>query len=295
MPTAATHPEVTLPAPSGWPGSEAFPRTSGTGRLDAGGLFWTDFIYDDHGAIGTPGGDPAESGAPSFGTYTYPPGPAANNGADIFRAAVTMTPTATIWRVDWNTLADQTVPIAEWTFDTDHNSVTGGSAWPAGAGVSSPGIDRALTVSSQGARLLDVASGQVLATLPVTVDMAARSFVVAVPRCRCSRRGVGSYAWLPAWLTLRAPALPGPAVARCPTEPAIYNVAFRTVAQESAYLQPLERRRPGRGPDERRRQRVLSDDLLGRAWPPSGRLPSQCRPVGATAGMCRRSTSGRAR
>ena len=44
-----------LPAPAGWPFGEEFPRTCGTGRLADGALFWTDFLYDDHGATGAPG------------------------------------------------------------------------------------------------------------------------------------------------------------------------------------------------------------------------------------------------
>ena len=63
------------------------------------------------------------------------PAPRKMNGADIFRAAIGLDSAASYWRVDWNTLVDPKVPIAEWTFDTDHNPATGATAWPAGAGV----------------------------------------------------------------------------------------------------------------------------------------------------------------
>src|SRR5579884_1490055 len=115
VPPAAVRPLAVLPPAAGWPGPDGFPRTAGTGRLDAGGFYWTDWIYDDHGALsrpgvpGAPGADPAEQGAPSYGDYTYPPGPAQANGADIFRAAVFLTGSATVWRVDWNTLVDPRV------------------------------------------------------------------------------------------------------------------------------------------------------------------------------------------
>src|SRR3954466_585053 len=67
-PPALYRAEPALPAPAAWPGTESFPRTSGTGRVAAGGLYWTDFLYDDHGAIGMPGGDPMEAaGTPAFG------------------------------------------------------------------------------------------------------------------------------------------------------------------------------------------------------------------------------------
>ncbi|MHB8341898.1 MAG: peptidase, partial [Mycobacteriales bacterium] len=83
--------------------------------------------------------------------------------------------------MDWVTLADARVPIAEWTIDSDRNTASGVSAWPANAGVRSPGIDTALVVSSQGAQLIDLLTGAVT-HLPTNVDMAARSFVVRIPR-----------------------------------------------------------------------------------------------------------------
>src|SRR4051812_2756070 len=90
IPAAALRAEPSLPAPKGWPGPETFPRTSGTGRLDAGAFLWTDWLYDDHGPGTVPfsDGNVAEGGSPSFGSYRYPDGPAAGNGADIFRAGV---------------------------------------------------------------------------------------------------------------------------------------------------------------------------------------------------------------
>ena len=58
VPPAATRAEPVLPVPAGWPFPDRFPRTSGTSRLAGGAVEWTDFLYDDHGAIGagTPGG-----------------------------------------------------------------------------------------------------------------------------------------------------------------------------------------------------------------------------------------------
>jgi len=59
---------------------------------------------------------------------------------------VRLTPDATVWRVDWQTLADAAVPAAVWTFDRDGDPATGGAAWPAGARVRSAGIDTALVI-----------------------------------------------------------------------------------------------------------------------------------------------------
>jgi len=236
VPAAATWAEPALPKPPAWPGAEAFPRTSGTGRLYQGGMYWTDWIYDDHGAAGSPrapgapGADPAEQGSPSYGDYTYPSGPSDNNGADIFRAGVLLTPGATVWRVDWNTLQQADVPIAEWTFATG-TSKQAAAAWPAGAGVSSPGIDKALVVSARGAQLINAVSGAVLARFPVAVDMASKSFVVSVPRTVLAPAGT--------WTIRLAAGLSNPAGTGFAPPPgtapnAVYNVAFRTIAQEAA-------------------------------------------------------------
>ena len=154
VPPAARRPEPQLPAPANWPFGEDFPRTWGAGRLAGGALFWTDFLYDDHGATGLPVGD-LKIQAPPRGTYVYPDGPAARNGADIFRVGIGLTETHTWWRVDWNTLLDASVPIALFALDTGP-ARTAAAEWPAGAGVRSEGIDMALFVSGRGAALIDL-------------------------------------------------------------------------------------------------------------------------------------------
>jgi predicted esterase len=233
-PAALYRPEPSLPNARGWPASNtAFSRTSGTGRLKDGAFYWTDYLYDDHGTTtASVGGPSVTAGTPSFGTYTYPTGPAHHDGADIFRAAVALHGHASYWRVDWNTLSEPRIPVAEWTFDRDNKTSTGGSTWPAAAGVHSAGIDTALVMSSQGARVIDVESGKVRARLPVTVDRAAHSFVVRVPGSVLRPRG----AWrirLAAGLANRT----GTGFARppetLPTQPAVYNVTFRSRAQEA--------------------------------------------------------------
>ena len=235
VPPAARRPEPQLPVPSNWPFGEEFPRTCGAGRLAGGALFWTDFLYDDHGATGLPVGD-LKIQAPPRGTYVYPHGPAAGNGADIFRVAIGLTDTHTWWRIDWNTLLDASVPIALFTFDTDPGRA-GSEQWPAGAGVRSEGIDMALLVSGRGAALIDL---RTRATTPVghSVDMGSRSFVAQVPRSLVEptgnwtvRLGAGlanatgdRFADVPA----ERGALPG--------QPNVYNVAFRTNEQEPPHL-----------------------------------------------------------
>ncbi|HVT64925.1 MAG TPA: prolyl oligopeptidase family serine peptidase [Mycobacteriales bacterium] len=232
-PPALYRHEPSLPAAAGWPGSKtAFSRTSGTGRLADGGLYWTDWLYDDHGTTTASIGDPSvTAGSPTFGLYTYPAGPADGNGADIFRAAVLDRPHATYWRVDWNTLAAADVPIAEWTFDRDDNAATGVSDWTAGAGVHSPGIDTALTMTSHEAQLISLVTGKVLKKLPVTVDEAAQSFVTRIPKSVLRPSG----SWrirLAAGLSSSGDtgfATPPDAL---PGQPSVYNVTFRRADQE---------------------------------------------------------------
>ncbi|XKH52899.1 S-layer homology domain-containing protein [Citricoccus nitrophenolicus] len=178
-PEAAWAAEPTLPEASGWDFSEAFSRTSGTGRFDDGAHLWTDWLYDDTGA----------------GDFTYDdPEATGSNGADIFRAAVAADESFTYWRVDWNTLIDPDVPIAAWTFDTDRDVTTGVEDWPAGAGARSPGIDTSLVVSSRGAWVTDLRTGEETDVVAVggelTVDADSRSFVVAVPRTELPADGI---------------------------------------------------------------------------------------------------------
>ncbi|MBV9484841.1 MAG: prolyl oligopeptidase family serine peptidase, partial [Frankiaceae bacterium] len=232
-PQALYRTQPRLPTPHGWPGvNNAFSQTSGTGRYARGGYFWSDYIYDDHGATTTStGGISVTAGSPSFGLYTYPDGAASQNGADIFRAAVLRRAHATYWRVDWNTLVKRRVPIAEWTFDTDNKSSTGGSSWPAGAGASSPGIERALVMSSHGARLINTLTGKVLIKRPVTSDLRAQSFVARIPNRVLHPRG--------RWRIRLAAGLAdsrGTGFRSAPnalsSQTHVYNVTFRTRAQE---------------------------------------------------------------
>jgi pimeloyl-ACP methyl ester carboxylesterase len=236
VPPAALRREPRLPAPAGWPFGEDFPRTCGTGRFAGGALFWTDFIYDDHGAFSHFVSLPTGGLAPPFGTYVYPDGPAARNGADIFRAAIGLTETDTWWRIDWNTLLDPSVPIALFAFDTGRDGAAA-AKWPAGVGIRSGGIDTALLVSGAGAWLIDLA---IDARTPVEhmVDMESRSFMARIPRSVLEPTG--------SWTVRLAAGLAnaaGDGFADVPKDhgrgkgqPNAYNVAFRTHEQEAAPL-----------------------------------------------------------
>lgn len=219
VPDAARAAEPVLPTASGWNHSEQFARTSGTSRLHEGALLWTDWLYDDTGT----------------GSFTYADVEATgSNGADIFRAGVATDADATVWRVDWNTLRDADAPIAVWAFDTDADPGTGHAQWPASAGVTSPGIDVSLVVSSRGAWLVDAASGATTdvadAGGALTVDADARSFVVRVPHDALPTDGT--------WTVRLAAGVAdesGTAFAPAPEAPdgvRVYNAAFRDLEDE---------------------------------------------------------------
>ncbi|HTY96150.1 MAG TPA: prolyl oligopeptidase family serine peptidase [Solirubrobacteraceae bacterium] len=250
VPAAATAPEPALTEPSSgeWPFPSDFSRTEGTGLLSKGASLWTDFLYDDHGPLGSPVGI-AKSAlvsdlAPVHGGFAYPEGPADNNGADIFRAGVGYAHGATYWRVDWNTLADADVPIAEWTFSTEAAAPAAGETWPANAGVRSAGIQYALVVSAQHARLLEVATGAPVAgaELHTEVNLAAHSFVVRIPTSVLPVSG--------SWQVRLAAGLANAAGTEFETVPAqdgglpgqtnVYNVTFRSYQQESELVCPSE-------------------------------------------------------
>ena len=235
VPPAARRPEPQLPAPSNWPFGEEFPRTCGAGRLAGGALFWTDFLYDDHGATGVPVGD-LKIQSPPRGTYVYPDGPAAGNGADIFRVAIGLTETHTWWRIDWNTLLDASVPIALFAFDTDP-ARTAANEWPAGARVRSKGIDLAQRVSSGSAALIDLTTG---ATTPVehSVDMASRSFLAQVPRALVEPTGTWTVRLVAGLANATGDGFADVPAERgaLPGQPNVYNVAFRTSEQEPPHL-----------------------------------------------------------
>lgn len=249
VPAAAAQPAPALPEPAttAWPFPNTFPETSGAGRLAGGASLWTDFIYDDYGASGPEGLPGSTFGLSSQlaarqGDYVFPSGPADNNGADIFRAGVGLAGGFSYWRVDWTTLADPSVPIAEWTFDTDDDPATGASAWPAQAGVRSPGIDRALVVSSRGAWLVDPATGARTDVVArggrLTVDRASKSFIVAIPTALLPVSGTWRVRLAAGLADATGQNFAPPDVtadgtsALSATAERVYNVTFRTVAQE---------------------------------------------------------------
>ena len=239
-PEAARRIEPALATPQGWPFEQRLSRTSGTGRLFDGASYWSDFVYDDHGAT-VQGGFTLPGTtllAPVQGGATYPAGASHGNGADIFIAATGADANASYWRVDWNTLTDPTIPIAVWTFDTDSRASTGTGEWPGAAGVTSPGIEKALVVSSRGAWLHNLTTGAVVDISArggsVNVDKATRSFVARVPRRLMPVSGKWRVRLAAGLASADGRAMAAPLMSGGPNPSGArpYNVGFRTVQQE---------------------------------------------------------------
>lgn len=243
VPAAATLPEPRLEAPRGWPFAQRISRTSGTERLHGGASYWTDFVYDAHGAA-VPSGftlDNVAMLAPEQGVYEQPEG-AAGNGADVFVAATGKDRRASWWRVDWTTLASPDVPIAVWALDTDRDASTGVAEWPAAAGVSSPGLEQALVVSSRGAWLHDLRSGEVTDVAGtrggrLVVDEEVGSFVVRVPKRLLPTKGAWRVRLAAGLADETGEAMAAPTLTQGlplpPGLPHVYNLAFRTPQQET--------------------------------------------------------------
>jgi len=252
VPPAATAPVPILPEPSSaeWPFPSDFSHTDGTGRLAGGANLWTGFLYGDHGPEGSGIGivDSARNTAmPPHGGFIYPPGPAEQNGANIFTAAVGYTASATYWRVDWNTLVDSDIPIAEWTFGPPPGSPAT-IEWPANAGITSLRTQYALVVSARAAQLLDAATGSPVAgaDLHTTVDMSSRSFIVRIPTSVLPVTGT--------WTVRLAAGLANSSgTAFAPVPPTdggtstgshngvnVYDMAFRTYQQEGPLVCPTD-------------------------------------------------------
>lgn len=238
VPPAALDSEPELPEPPAnvWPFAQGAPRTCGTGRYAYGAYYWTDFLYDATGAVGL--NVPLyHIATPTGGTFAYPDSDTiAGNGADIFRVGIGEQNGITYWRVDWETMVDPSVPIAAFALDYQPGELFLGQ-WPGVPNLHAGGIDAVLLVSASGA-FLDTGNGpQPVGT--VTSDKAAHAIVARVPATALPAPPSGQWKiYLASGLNdgsghFRTDVL---RFAGLPTEPPVFNLAFRSYTQE----QPLD-------------------------------------------------------
>src|SRR3954453_7531848 len=156
---------------------------SGSAAYRDGEYLYQDFLYDDHGAAGSPDtnnplGPNADLYSPPAGSLTYPTNPVyGDNAADLVEFRVKPLDDSTAFRVTLNTLKDP----AKTAFTIAIGSSDSAVPWPHGAGVSSPAA-LFLTVHGATAELTDAASGKAVGTAPsVSTDLPRRQVEVRVP------------------------------------------------------------------------------------------------------------------
>jgi hypothetical protein len=185
---------------------------SGTQAYRDGEYLYQDFLYDDHGGIGTPDsespwGPDADLFSPPAGTFTYPTAPVyAGNAADLVEFRVKPLANATAFRVTLNTLLDP----ARTAFTIAIGSSDSSVPWPHGAGVSSPS-KYFLTVHGNKGEWA-TADGGASATQPsVATDLNRRQIEVRVPHAlwnpgtSVARMTIGVGLWDPAANAYLAP------------------------------------------------------------------------------------------
>jgi hypothetical protein len=159
---------------------------SGTDAYRRGEYLYQDYLFDDHGAdTGASVSPPGVAGfSPASGDVLYPSGARyANNAADLIELRIRPTAKAIVYRVTLGAVLDDDATVVGIGIDTDRS---GGApvAWPGGAGVSSPGLDRFITAWGTGGRVTDLpgGTGQGLPAGAVTISKRTNQMTIRVPR-----------------------------------------------------------------------------------------------------------------
>ncbi len=205
---------------------------SGATSYRDGEWVYQDFLFDDHGAKGTPDpnspyGVSTHLYSPSSGAFTYPTDKKyANNAADLVELRAKPLKDATAFRLTLDTLLDPASTAATIALGDGPST-----AWPFGAGVRSPS---SLFVTWHGSTA--VVTGARTGAATVRVDKGRRQVTIEVPHKVWNpgtgkvRTTVGVGLWSPDKGTYLAPQ-PGAATAAVPgggPGTAIVNVGPRT-------------------------------------------------------------------
>ena len=243
---APNAPELSVKAPF----SAAPLLISGSEAYRDGEYLYQDYLFDDRGADTVPlrgsrnSDDPAGDVAASTGGDVLYPTAArfGGNAADLAELRIKPTPDAIVYRLTLTTAKDRETAIAGIGIDTDR---AGGApvAWPLGAGVSSPGLDRFITAWGTGGEVRDLGTG-VATPLPagaVELDPRTNQMTIRVPRALPGMdsgsstwryvAGTGLHDGDGRWLDVPAGRAAG---AQTPASgsalegaPAVFNLAFR--------------------------------------------------------------------
>jgi dienelactone hydrolase len=159
---------------------------SGTDAYRRGEYLYQDHLFDDHGAeTGIAADLPGVAGfSPASGDLGYPAAARyANNAADLVELRIRPTPKAVVYRVTLGAVLDDDASAVGIGIDTDR-SRGAPVAWPGGAGVSSPGLDRFITAWGTGGSVTRLPGGasRALPAGAVTVDRRSNQMTIRVPR-----------------------------------------------------------------------------------------------------------------
>jgi dienelactone hydrolase len=131
---------------------------AGRSQLSRGELIYTDYLYDDYGPNldGTP--NPTAFRClfcPTSGDYRYPKDESryGNNAADLRELRLAIDHRALHVLVALQTMKAKNASVAEIAIDRDGKRSTGAGHWPAGAGLTTLGADRFITLTATGARV----------------------------------------------------------------------------------------------------------------------------------------------
>ena len=199
---------------------------SGTDAYRGGEYLYQDYLFDDHGAdTGANVSPPGVSGfSPASGDLLYPsPSRYANNAADLVELRIKPTAKAIVYRVTLGAVLSDDAAVVGIGIDTDRS---GGApvAWPGGAGLSSPGLDRFITAWGTGGRVTDLPGGgaQALPAGAVTISKRTNQMTIRVPRALMNP-GRATWRYV-AGTGVRS----GTGFERvAPGAPGVYNLAFR--------------------------------------------------------------------
>ncbi len=182
---APNAPQLSVQAPF----SAAPLLVSGTDAYRGGEYLYQDYLFDDHGADTSPGGGSSakpgpDTFSPSAGDVVYPTAERfAANAADLVELRIKPTADAVVYRITLNTAKADDTAVVGIGIDTDRS---GGVpvAWPGGAGINSPGLDRFITAWGTGGKVTNLPDGADTALPPgaVTIDQTTNQMTVRVPR-----------------------------------------------------------------------------------------------------------------
>jgi hypothetical protein len=199
---------------------------SGTDAYRRGEYLYQDYLFDDHGAeTGAVTSPPGTAGfSPAGGDLLYPnEARYANNAADLVELRIRPTRDEIVYRVTLGAVLDDDATVVGIGIDTDRSGAAQ-VAWPHGAGLTSPGLDRFITAWGTGGDVTALPSGATteLPAGAVKVDRRTNQMTIRVPRSTMDPgRGVWRYvAGAGLWSG-------GAFVRPSPVAPGVFNLAFR--------------------------------------------------------------------